>query len=330
MLKFSVKNKSLTATKQIPDHHKEKMIRSAQAEYFTYDNGQLLLQSFKKNNFNLYLIDHMCTEEQHLHINSSEPFGFMLCGLKSCTDFNNNLIGNFTIQKGCYNIYCLPELQLTAHFQPVEQRIIMIQLSKKYILSIKSILQHAKGFFTKITRFEATQLHNTPEKIEGEIGNILQQMLYFSNIFQGQQLDQYLNIKLTELMLQIFHLSNPELPVAPLRKKDLVRMQDMEAYMRDNLHENLTIDKLVRKFNLNHQKIYTDFKQVYKQNPMSYLRILRLEKACELVVNTTDSIEAIAEQLGYTRSSAFIYAFRERYGVAPACYRKKNNSCCLE
>jgi len=52
---------------------------------------------------------------------------------------------------------------------------------------------------------------------------------------------------------------------------------------------------------------------------------LRLMQAIELL-NTGQSITAIALELGYSSPSPFIYMFREQFGVSPAQYRKQRVS----
>lgn len=52
-----------------------------------------------------------------------------------------------------------------------------------------------------------------------------------------------------------------------------------------------------------------------------YVDMIRLEKARELLVNTEDTIEAVAEKVGYNNSYSFTRFFKKYTGVTPNAYR---------
>lgn len=62
----------------------------------------------------------------------------------------------------------------------------------------------------------------------------------------------------------------------------------------------------------------------------TYLDDLRLGHAYHDLVNSELTIEMIAEKNGFAGSKAFARAFRERYGILPSEYRKKNKEKLLE
>lgn len=67
-------------------------------------------------------------------------------------------------------------------------------------------------------------------------------------------------------------------------------------------------------------KKYTghNFKELLKQQ--------KLQQAVYLLDNSSLSVDRIMEKLGYNNSSYFYRAFKEKYSVSPADYRKKNGS----
>lgn len=52
---------------------------------------------------------------------------------------------------------------------------------------------------------------------------------------------------------------------------------------------------------------------------------VRYAKARQLLTGTTQSIEAIARQLGYAEAAAFIHAFQRWAGMTPAAYRREKD-----
>lgn len=58
-------------------------------------------------------------------------------------------------------------------------------------------------------------------------------------------------------------------------------------------------------------------------SPLQYVQTLRLEEAKQMLETTNDSIEAIAQQVGYEDASFFSRLFRRRVGITPSAYRKR-------
>jgi AraC-like DNA-binding protein len=60
-----------------------------------------------------------------------------------------------------------------------------------------------------------------------------------------------------------------------------------------------------------------------------YQRILdqiRMQRARQLLLQSSLSVDAIASALGYSDASNFSRAFRRCEGVTPACYRRDHNN----
>lgn len=94
-------------------------------------------------------------------------------------------------------------------------------------------------------------------------------------------------------------------------------------YMEENYASEITIRELAALENYN-VSYYTEW---FKKNvgclPSEYLRMIRIEKAKEILATTRYRIIDIAMQVGYFNSSSFTRAFREVEGITPNQYRKK-------
>ncbi|MCL2034077.1 MAG: AraC family transcriptional regulator [Oscillospiraceae bacterium] len=88
--------------------------------------------------------------------------------------------------------------------------------------------------------------------------------------------------------------------------------------------ENLTLDDLTQKLQIGKSKLIHDFKLQWSVTPIEYLLGRRLEESARLLVETTTSIEAIAEQVGFRGVSYFSSRFKRRYGLPPSAYRLQN------
>ena len=58
------------------------------------------------------------------------------------------------------------------------------------------------------------------------------------------------------------------------------------------------------------------------QSIPEYISSVRVSHACKQLTETTDSLEQIARQCGFTSSAVFIRSFKKVYGVTPGSYRK--------
>ncbi|TDF93295.1 helix-turn-helix transcriptional regulator [Paenibacillus piri] len=66
------------------------------------------------------------------------------------------------------------------------------------------------------------------------------------------------------------------------------------------------------------------FQAVYGQSPMQFLTSLRLEKAQTLLLETSLTLEQIAEQCGYDNGFYFSRMFTRKMNVTPSAFRKSH------
>ena len=65
------------------------------------------------------------------------------------------------------------------------------------------------------------------------------------------------------------------------------------------------------------------FIAVFNTPPTKYIRQYRVDKAKELLVNTTASVEEIAEKVGFANSSYFCKVFKSLTGVTPSDFAQR-------
>lgn len=63
------------------------------------------------------------------------------------------------------------------------------------------------------------------------------------------------------------------------------------------------------------------FKKTYGKTPYRYLTDYRLDRACESLVSTRNSLSAIAYDVGFGDYTVFYRAFVEKFGISPKDYR---------
>lgn len=123
----------------------------------------------------------------------------------------------------------------------------------------------------------------------------------------------------------LYRLSAPEkaADAAPVLGRETVRrLADTRRYMEEHLDEPLTIPALSRRTCLSATVFKAGFRRLYGLPVHTWLRQRRMERAAELLRNSSLSVLGVAQSVGYGSASQFTAAFRRQYGVTPTQYRK--------
>jgi AraC-like DNA-binding protein len=141
--------------------------------------------------------------------------------------------------------------------------------------------------------------------------------------------EYYIEAEITRLFIYVFRLFanicadsqniNSLLGIIDMRKNKIIF--EIKKYMEDNLLSTINISDIASKFYISPQHLIRLFKDVTKQTPKEYVTELKIAKACELLLNTSEDISAIAEKLGYASLQHFYISFKKKMSVTPVQYR---------
>jgi two-component system response regulator YesN len=98
---------------------------------------------------------------------------------------------------------------------------------------------------------------------------------------------------------------------------------NMEKYIQDNFAGPISLQRMSEEFNLSESHISNIIKKNTGKNFSSHLVGCRIKKAQALLRTTNDSIDDIAEKVGYPDYFYFIKVFKKTTGISPTCYRKQ-------
>lgn len=99
-------------------------------------------------------------------------------------------------------------------------------------------------------------------------------------------------------------------------------IQKCISFMKDNLNQNLHLDDLVKQVAMSPSHISSEFKKKMKYSPMQLFTSLKIQKACQLLSESTQSVKIIGLTLGYTDQYHFSRVFKNVMGVSPNKFRK--------
>ncbi len=95
------------------------------------------------------------------------------------------------------------------------------------------------------------------------------------------------------------------------------KMYRAEQIIRSDLTGRYTLPDLAKLVGTNECYLKREFKNVFGMPVRSYQRKIKMEKARDLLLNTSMSIEAIAARMGYIHTTHFTAAFKKYYQATP-------------
>lgn len=110
------------------------------------------------------------------------------------------------------------------------------------------------------------------------------------------------------------------------RKKESPRkkIDEIIRYVNGSFCNEMSLKSLAAEFGYNPTYLGQIFRNETGRIFTDYLNNLRLEKAKQLILNTSDSINVIGEKVGYEDSNYFYKLFKKYVGVYPTRFKQQN------
>lgn len=99
------------------------------------------------------------------------------------------------------------------------------------------------------------------------------------------------------------------------------RVEKIIEMMREDVRGELSLGEFAQSVNLSVWRLCHIFKSDVGMPPIRYLRLLRMERAKDLLESSFLSVKEIAFQVGLNDESHFVRDFKSTYGFSPALYR---------
>ncbi len=172
-------------------------------------------------------------------------------------------------------------------------------------VGLRSVLNGAQRPYSELS-------HSPPET-----NAILNQIITCP--YRGALKRLYLEAKVLELIIpKMAPLNDPASKrAAPFDKRDADLIREAELLLRDNLENPPSLPELARRAGVNKNKLNQGFRKIFGTSVFEHLRILRLERARELLVNEHKSVTEVAYEVGYTHPENFTRAFKRHFCTSP-------------
>ena len=106
-----------------------------------------------------------------------------------------------------------------------------------------------------------------------------------------------------------------------LSKMDEKFLMKLDTLIQENFHNpDFNMDSIVDEMGLSRSAFYRKIKGLANMSPNEYIRMLRLRKAAQLLVEGDLSVSEICDQVGFGTPSYFSKCFQKQFGVLPKVY----------
>ena len=99
------------------------------------------------------------------------------------------------------------------------------------------------------------------------------------------------------------------------------KIESAKIIMRENVNKEIDAEELANKLGISYSWFRKVFKEYTGYSPAKYFLELKLQKAKQLLVETSMSIKEICFELNYTSAEHFFTTFKKRTGYTPTEYR---------
>lgn len=107
-----------------------------------------------------------------------------------------------------------------------------------------------------------------------------------------------------------------------MKRNDVQLIEKIRDYLDENLYEEHSIQSLCRQFTINREKLQAGFHTLVNSTVHAYIVRQRIDRAAQRLLETDDSIKAIALDSGYKKQRSFNKTFKAIYNLTPASYRR--------
>ncbi|MBA4166093.1 MAG: helix-turn-helix transcriptional regulator [Chitinophagaceae bacterium] len=329
-IQFHIEKKylhDLTVSSQVPPSLHDILLPNAQRSYTEGGFGNFLSQALEGGDYEVCEYRAHITKKVRMFPKANRPMltlvyvlrGTICCILK---DF-----GEVILSEGKYYFFYVPEKEEnSAFFEPGDFVFFHICMSAAYLSGLSEKYEWIKEVIRMQQEKVPSGIHTEPLPITSRAWAIIEQIKQCGET--GSDRDIFMCGRIYDLLL-IFskdHMQMKKIKGASLagsESKYAMAMQKAKSIVDSHNGAPLHIGELSRMLGVNSQVMKTEFKRVFRRPVYTYQLQLRMDMACDMLVEQQVSVQYIADEIGYKNPSSFIKKFKELFGMTPLKYRRK-------
>lgn len=152
-----------------------------------------------------------------------------------------------------------------------------------------------------------------------------QMRLCHEKMFEADKLPQNRDLIMNSIMYEYLFLLARKFPKTHVttEKKKSDYVEKALNYIESYYSDPITIQDIADYLNINRSYLHRIFKAFTGFSVQNYLLDYRIRQACILLKDSTHSIRTIANSVSYADPLYFSRIFRQKMGISPSEYRKK-------
>jgi AraC-like DNA-binding protein len=298
----------------------------AGADYRQYDFGYLLIQEFFSKRFSIYIWKIMIQHPVLLYPCSDKPTlnlqftirGNIPCVLKG--------FGKKLLLENHYELFYVPKGENQTWFEPGDYESLHIELNPSFLRKASENYPRVKALLEKLAvdsdLGESLAAGRMDYRVKGMLNHLRERGGDGDELIGELQknIEELLNYFLAELKRIEIQDTLPKV----FRRETLIRIRE-QVLQNPNMREQ-TLLKLSQEHLIPMTMLKRNFKVLFGQNLLSFIRVECLKKAKWLLSTTDRSVKDIVDEIGYKDKSNFAKAFRREFGKAPNAERSTEDS----
>lgn len=128
---------------------------------------------------------------------------------------------------------------------------------------------------------------------------------------------------LSEIWLGLFSVFGDSRQESKAADNSDDRIKTMMIYIHEHYGEKTTVSQLAEAAFSSERECFRTFQECLHMTPVEYMKSYRLQMACQMLADGSESVTAIGHACGLGSSSYFGKVFREEIGCTPQEYRHK-------
>lgn len=159
-----------------------------------------------------------------------------------------------------------------------------------------------------------------------------QHMVILEKLLHAFQLSEYewnyeitLRNELSDIWMLFFQLVQQQVQENTASTLSSDALKELMLFIQEHYAQSITVDTLAEKIHVSKRTCFRLFQDNLHLTPNDYLKEVRLQAACHMLVNSPASITEIAQACHLGSSSYFCKVFREKFQITPSEFRKQQH-----
>ncbi|HEM3695022.1 TPA: helix-turn-helix transcriptional regulator [Streptococcus suis] len=140
---------------------------------------------------------------------------------------------------------------------------------------------------------------------------------------EGIYYDIMMKAKLHELLYLLFKNRYVRRQYTDDTYQKYQKLKELISYLQEHYSEKINIQQLAQRFGYSKNHFMSIFKHHTGSSCVDFILQLRLNKACEALLQSNLTISEIAHNVGFENLSNFNRQFKKRFNMTPKQYRKE-------